>query len=195
MKGGLRIPAILEWPAKFSPKEINIPCVSSDLYPTLLGITGLKRGKGHPPLDGTDIMPIISGETNRRAAIGFWHGFRNGEATWNDRIIKALLDAKIAGAPNPHPERILKNVNEFKSFDKQKLLGHAAWNAWPWKLHRIQTVKETRFELYNLETDPMETDDLMKKQNKRVNIMKSALEKWQRSVLDSWSGRDYTKKY
>ena len=194
-EGGLRIPAILEWPARFSPKEIDTPCVSSDLYPTLLGIAGLKRGKGHPPLDGTDIMPIISGKKNKRAAIGFWHGFRNGQSTWNDRIIKALLDAKTAGKPNPHPERILKNVNEFESFDQKNLIGHAAWNAWPWKLHRIQTPKETRFELYNLETDPMESDDLLKKQSKRVNIMTTALEKWQKSVLDSWSGRDYSKKY
>ncbi|GIS29224.1 MAG: hypothetical protein CM15mP130_2540 [Verrucomicrobiota bacterium] len=65
MKGGLRIPAILEWPARFSPKEIDTPCVSSDLYPTLLGIAGVKRGKGHPPLDGTDIIPIISGRKKK----------------------------------------------------------------------------------------------------------------------------------
>ena len=193
-EGGLRIPAILEWPVRFSPKEINTPCISSDLYPTLLGIAGLKRGKGHLPLDGTDIMPIITGKKNKRAAMGFWHGFRNGESTWNDRIIKALLDAKTAGKPNPYPERMLKNVNVFESFDKQQFLGHAAWNAWPWKLHRIQTLKETRFELYNLVKDPMESDDLLKKHKKRVDTMTSDLEKWQQSVLNSWSGRDYSKK-
>ena len=192
-EGGLRIPAILEWPAKFSQKEINIPCVSSDLYPTLLGIAGLKRGKEHPPLDGVDIIPIISEEKNKRVAMGFWHGFRNGQATWNDRIIKAMLDAKTAGKPNPHPERILKNVNEFESFDQKKLLGHAAWNAWPWKLHRIQTPKEIRFELYNLQKDPMESRNLIATQNKRVQSMTNALESWQKSVLDSWSGKDYEK--
>ncbi|GIS29225.1 MAG: hypothetical protein CM15mP130_2550 [Verrucomicrobiota bacterium] len=74
---------------------------------------------------------------------------------------------KTEGKPNPHPERILKNVNEFESFDQKNLIGHAAWNAWPWKLHRIQTPRETRFELYNLETDPMESDDLLKKQSKK----------------------------
>jgi len=194
-EGGLRIPAILEWPVRFSPKEINTPCISSDLYPTLLGIAGLKRGKGHLPLDGTDIIPIISGKKNKRAAMGFWHGFRNGQSTWNDRIIKALSDAKNEGKPNPYPERMLKNVNVFESFDKRQFLGHAAWNAWPWKLHRIQTLKETRFELYNLVKDPMESDDLLKKQKKRVNSMTSDLEKWQQSVLNSWSGRDYSKKY
>ena len=193
-EGGLRIPAILEWPAKFSQKEINTPCISSDLYPTLLGITGLKRGKGHPPLDGTDIIPIISGEKNKRAAMGFWHGFRNGQATWNDRIIKDLLDAKTTGKPNPYPERILKNVNKFELFDQKKLMGHAAWNAWPWKLHRIQTPKEIRFELYNLQKDPMETRNLIATQSKRVQSMTNALESWQRSVLLSWSGKDYQRK-
>jgi hypothetical protein len=123
--------------------------------------------------------------------MGFWHGFRNGQSTWNDRIIKSLLDAKTAGKPNPHPERILKNVYEFEKFDRQDLSGHAAWNAWPWKLHRIQTPEEIRFELYNLETDPMESNDLVKKQKKRVDLMISSLEKWQNSVLDSFSGFDY----
>jgi arylsulfatase A-like enzyme len=192
-EGGLRIPAILEWPARFSQKEINTPCISSDLYPTLLGIAGLKRGKGHPPLDGTDIIPIISGEKNKRAAMGFWHGFRNGQATWNDRIIKDLLDAKTTGKPNPYPERILKNVNKFELFDQKKLMGHAAWNAWPWKLHRIQTPKEIRFELYNLQKDPMESRNLIATQNKRVQSMTNALESWQKSVLLSWSGKDYQK--
>ena len=143
-------------------------------------------------MDGTDIMPIISGKKNQRADIGFWHGFRNGQSTWNDRIIKVLLDAKTAGKPNPHPERILKNVNDFESFDQQKLMGHAAWISWPWKLHRIQSPKEIHFELYNLETDPMESVNLLKKKKKRVGLMASALEKWQRSVLDSWSGKDYS---
>ena len=54
--------------------------------------------------------------------MGFWHGFRNGESTWNDRIIKALLDAKTAGKPNPYPERMLKNVNVFESFDNSSSL-------------------------------------------------------------------------
>ena len=70
-------------------------------------------------------------------------------------------------------------------------MGHAAWNAWPWKLHRIQTPKEIRFELYNLQKDPMESRNLIATQNKRVESMTNALESWQKSVLLSWSGKDY----
>ena len=47
------------------------------------------------------------------------------------RIIKALSDAQKAGKPNPHPERILKSVKEFPTFDMKDLEGHAAWNDWP----------------------------------------------------------------
>ena len=192
-EGGLRVPAILEWPNRFSAKEVNTPCITSDLYPTLLSIAGIEKEKDQPPLDGINLMPILYGKKNKRPPFGFWYGFRNGQSTWNDRIIKDLLDAQKSGKPTPYPERILKNVNEFETFDPDNLLGHAAWNAWPWKLHRIQTKEETYYELYNLEKDPMESQNLVVTQRKRVQSMTNALESWQKSVLQSWSGKDYEK--
>ena len=192
-EGGLRIPAILEWPNRFSAKEVNTPCITSDLYPTLLSVVGLKHQKDLPPLDGINLIPILEGEKNNRPPFGFWYGFRNGQSTWNDRIIKDLLDAQKNAQPTPYPERILKNVNEFETFDPDNLLGHAAWNAWPWKLHRIQTKEKTYYELYNLQKDPMESLNLVNSQKKRVQSMTNALESWQRTVLLSWSGKDYEK--
>ena len=56
--------------------------------------------------------------------------------------------------------RILKNVNDFPKREKGMFTGHAAWNDFPWKLHRIQKKEQSSFELYNLESDPMETNDL-----------------------------------
>ena len=123
--------------------------------------------------------------------MGFWHGFRNGQSTWSDRIIKALLDADKAGQPNPHPERILKNVKEFPTFDMSDLEGHAAWNEWPWKLHRIEKKDKVIYELYDLKKDPMETTDLSEKELSRVTKMKDSLKNWQHSVLNSWAGKDY----
>ena len=123
--------------------------------------------------------------------MGFWHGFRNGQSTWSDRIIKALLEAENAGKPNPHPERILKNVRDFPIFDEKDLEGHAAWNDWPWKLHRIEIKDKVVFELYDLKKDPMETTDLSEKERTRVTKMKDSLKNWQHSVLNSWAGKDY----
>ena len=190
-EGGLRVPAVLEWPERFSAKEIDTPAFSSDLYPTLLSIAGINPPDKQPVLDGIDLLPILEGKKRTRPPMGFWHGFRHGQSTWSDRIIKALLEAENAGQPNPHPERILKNVKEFPTFDMSDLEGHAAWNEWPWKLHRIEKKDKVIYELYDLKKDPMETTDLSEKELSRVTKMKDSLKNWQHSVLNSWAGKDY----
>ena len=190
-EGGLRVPAVLEWPERFSAQEIDVPAFSSDLYPTLLAVAGVNQPEKQPILDGINLLPILEGKKRSRPPMGFWHGFRNGQSTWSDRIIKALSDAQKAGKPNPHPERILKNVKEFPTFDMKDLEGHAAWNDWPWKLHRIERKDKVIYELYDLKKDPMETTDLRDKEPARVSKMKTSLENWQRSVLNSWAGKDY----
>lgn len=191
-EGGLRVPAILEWPARFEPGEIDTPVNSSDLYPTLLEIAGAKVAS-QPPLDGVSLVGILDGKVTDHPPMGFWHGYMQGQGTYSDRIIKALKEAKDAGAPNPHPERILKNTADFPRRDPADLHGHAAWTDWPWKLHRIQKAAgaEVTWEIYHLEDDPMETTNLLSENEERVQKMQKALEDWQRSVLGSWSGDDY----
>ena len=189
-EGGLRVPAILQWPAKYKAARIDTPAFSSDLYPTLVSV-GRAKVKHQTPLDGIDLAAVISGEQTTRPGMGFWHGFRDGQGTWSDRIIKALMEAKMAGKPNPHPERILKNVNEFPDFESLDSRGHAAWNAWPWKLHRIESRGNVKYELYHLVNDPMEAKDLSKQEPERARELTTALENWQQSVLRSWSGADY----
>ncbi len=189
-EGGLRVPAILQWPDRYQRKTIDTPVFASDLYPTLVAITGAEVTH-QPRLDGIDLQPVIEGTQTTRPPMGFWHGHTAGQGTWSDRIIKALKEAKEAGKPNPHPERILKNVHEYPTFGQDAMRGHAAWNDWPWKLHRIEDGGQVTFELYHLIRDPMEQHDLSGSEPKRAAAMKEQLESWQRSVLDSWSGKDY----
>lgn len=189
-EGGLRVPAILQWPARYRAGSIDVPVFASDIYPTVLSIVGAKVDH-QPKLDGVDLSDILAGTQTSRPAMGFWHGFEGGQATYSDRVIRELMEAQQAGRPNPHPERLLKNVREFPTFDLDKLKGHAAWNQWPWKLHRIETNGSVRLELYQLEQDPMESNNLAGQHPERVAQMRAALESWQRSVLESWSGKDY----
>lgn len=189
-EGGLRVPAILHWPARYETGTIDTPAFAADLYPTLVAIAGA-RVQDQPRLDGIDLAPVLAGQQTERPPMGFWHGHSEGQSTWSDRIIRALMEAQLAGAPNPFPDRILKNVEEFPTFGDDALRGHAAWNAWPWKLHRIQQGDQVRWELYQLLDDPMEQNDLSSTEPHRVAVMRDELEAWQRSVLSSWSGRDY----
>jgi arylsulfatase A-like enzyme len=189
-EGGLRVPSIIEWPAKLAPDTVDTPVATFDIYPTVLSIAKGKV-KHQPRLDGLDLKKIITGRQAQRPAMGFWHLHSNGQSTWNDRIIKSLMEAQQQGLPNPHPERLLKNVEEFPEFERGDYPGHAAWNDWPWKIHRIQKTDQLTIELYHLVDDPMEVNDLAKKEPRRVKRMLKELQQWQASVYDSWEGKDY----
>ena len=189
-EGGLRVPAVLRWPTQYKSRQIDVPVFTADLYPTLLSISGASVSR-QPVLDGINLTDIIKGTASSRPPMGFWHGFTKGQVTKSDQIIKTLMEAKRNGKPNPFPERLLKNVNEFPRLNLNDHHGHAAWNAWPWKLHRIEGKGKVIWELYHLIDDPMEITNLVDHYPDRVEEMKASLEMWQRSVLKSRSGADY----
>ncbi|WP_411847091.1 sulfatase-like hydrolase/transferase [Roseibacillus persicicus] len=193
-EGGLRVPAILEWPKRQLRGRTEVPASTSDLYPTLLALAGVESMAPHP-LDGIDLSSIITGkEEERSQPIGFWHDLQSGEATWSDRILKDIMEKQQHGLETPHnAHRMCKDVDEFPQFPEDTATGHAAWNDWPWKLHRIDGKK---FELYNLVDDPMETTDLSQKpmHAQRVERMKAELSEWMRSVIRSLNGEDYLRR-
>ncbi len=193
-EGGLRVPGILEWPARKIKGRTAVPVCTTDMYPTLMAMAGVKLVAPNP-LDGIDVSDIISGKAKTRPKpIGFWFGFQGGQSTKSDAILKAIMTKQRANAPLPHdPPRMRKDVDQFPQFPEDSTKGHAAWNDWPWKLHRIGGK---RYELYNLETDPMEKIDLAKypKHSERLERMKKELDAWMRSVMRSLNGKDYKKK-
>lgn len=190
-EGGLRIPSIVEWPAKKLKGRTSVPASTCDIYPTLLAMTGVELVAPHP-LDGVDVTDIISGKTNSRSKpIGFWHNFQGGQSTWSDRILKAIMEKQQANAPLPHdPPRMKKDVDEFPQFPEEITKGHAAWNAWPFKLHRINGKT---YELYNLADDPLESKNLVNdlRHKQQLVMMKQELNAWMRSVVRSLNGKDY----
>ena len=195
-EGGLRVPAILEWPAKYQHKVISTPVSTSDIYPTLLAITGTEIKK-QPMMDGMNLQPILSGaEKIRSNTIGFWHLFEGGQATFSDKVIRQLMEAQQTGKATPFPERLLKNANVFPTHQTQNMElhpGHAALLDWPYKIHSIRRGKKGKvtYELYNIETDPMETNDISKEEVKVFSRIQKQLHDWQRSVMKSLNGNDY----
>ena len=117
-EGGLRVPAILEWPARFGPQEVDTPAFVSDLYPTLVALTGARIDQ-QPPLDGVDLMPVLRGEQTARPPMGFWHGHTSGQGTYSDRIIRAPDGSKASGEAQPSP-RANSQERERVSFFRQR---------------------------------------------------------------------------
>jgi arylsulfatase A-like enzyme len=70
-EGGIRVPAILEWPSVLpEPKIITVPTSTSDFYPTLMAVTETEM-ENQPMLDGENILPVLRGDVDRNAPIGF----------------------------------------------------------------------------------------------------------------------------
>ena len=72
-EGGIRVPGILEWPARIKgPRAVGVPCCTSDYFPTVLDALGF-RMKGQPePIDGVSLLPLLEGKmTERPRPIGF----------------------------------------------------------------------------------------------------------------------------
>jgi arylsulfatase A-like enzyme len=190
-EGGLRVPAIIEWPAKELKGRSSLPTCTFDMYPTLLAMAGI-HNDNPLPLDGLDISGVFEGSlATRPRPMGFWHQFQGGQSTWSDRLLKEIMEKQQAGAPRPHlPERMQKDMAEFPQFDEGATTGHAAWIDWPWKLHRINGKT---LELYNLAHDPMETTDCSARpeHQQRLERMKKELDLWMRSVVQSINGKEY----
>ena len=87
-EGGLRVPGIVEWPARIAKPFISeTPCSTLDIYPTVLEATGVVARNQIQPLDGLSLLPLFDRKTESRAKpIPFWNhaGAQPGHAAWLD---------------------------------------------------------------------------------------------------------------
>ena len=63
-EGGVRVPAMMRWPARIRPGRVVNEIVSSlDLFPTLVTLTGATLPARH--YDGQDVSKLVTGEVDR----------------------------------------------------------------------------------------------------------------------------------
>lgn len=165
-EGGLRVPGIVEWPARIpKPFVTQMPCSTLDMYPTILEATGVAAKNQIQPLDGISLLPLFDRKSETRAKpMPFWnHGNVNNPKPGH----AALLDWPYKLHTDPGANR----PNQKK----------AAGESLPAVL------------LYDVSKDPKETIDLAAQEPERVKKMTAALGAWKESVEKSLSGADYPK--
>jgi arylsulfatase A-like enzyme len=195
-EGGLRVPCLIEWPDRIkSPRRIDLPACTVDIYPTVMEVVGVKPPASQPVLDGESLVDLIDGNTTvRKRPLGFWDTGIAGVGTPSNQILAAIAKQQAAGE-EPTDQAALGHPPAPLDWDQREKVfpGHSAWLDGSWKLHRIEPRRggAVRTELYDLAADLTESKDLSGSEADQVAAMRQALETWLQSVTASLRGEDY----
>jgi arylsulfatase A-like enzyme len=148
-EGGIRVPLLVRWRGHVTPGVCDVPVHHVDLFPTLAALTGAPLPPG-VELDGEDLSPLLlRGETLPPRAL-FWH-------------FPAYLEGKS---------------DRFQHF--RTVPGGAVRRA-DWKLIEYFEPRPDGspwIELYDLRTDPRETNDLAPSEPERAVALRAELAAW-----------------
>lgn len=193
-EGGIRVPTIIEWPAKIkSPRTSSIPGGTIDIYPTLLEIAGVTIDR-QPVLDGKSLLPLIEGTmTARNKPMGFWVYPARGKPRRSHDLLLEQLQEQKSGKKTAGSNDIDPDAGDLSTkYSDRDLPGHASLIDGDYKLHRIPNKNgKVTYSLFNLGDDIKEKQDRSKEEPEQLTRMKKALRNWQKSVVRSMNGEDY----
>ena len=91
LEGGIRVPGLIEWPARIRSGNTTVPAVTSDYLPTILEIIGAQP-VANRPLDGISLLPLFARKMSaRNRPIGFQSG---GQVAWIEDRYKLYGNGK-----------------------------------------------------------------------------------------------------
>ena len=111
-EGGLRVPTVIEWPARIKPRVSNFPSGTVDIFPTLIDIAKLDPQSINEVHDGISLAEVFENEPNRREKpLGFranqgrmwldndWKLIQNVETVDGKRITQSFELYNVIGDP------------------------------------------------------------------------------------------------
>ncbi len=160
-EGGVRVPAVIEWPDRIKPGQTDYPAITSDYLPTILGVVGAERTDNRP-LDGLDLAPVFHHPTQTRSKpIGFQYA---GKWAWNDNQYKLVY--------YPQARKRRKGAKKDVVAKKDKTKGGSLM-------------------LFDLIADPGESKNLASEMPEVVERMRRECDRWRASCDRSAAGGDY----
>ncbi|WP_347400303.1 sulfatase-like hydrolase/transferase [Alteromonas sp. KUL17] len=151
-EGGTRVPLLIHWQNKIPAKEVNIPVINADFFPTLASVLG--KIEFRYPLDGIDLSPLLLSNLSIEERSLFWH-------------FPIYLQSYNPSADQSRDP--LFRTRPGSTMRKGK-----------WKLHHY--FEDDSYELYDLENDEGEHVNLAQYLPKIVQALSAELQHWQDSI-------------
>jgi arylsulfatase A-like enzyme len=194
-EGGVRVPGIIEWPARIrKPSVSNVISVTSDMLPTLCELAD--QPLPDRPLDGISLKALIDSEMQERPSPIFFWSFNTGRAFTRDS--KPYIDLRLQEGTTPLVKMMAgKYTRTFRNFHYPEISERDFGGARVVLDNRYKLVvdaqsgEKSTFELFDLTIDPAEKQNLVESHRHIAESMKRQLRDWQQSVLESLTGADY----
>ncbi len=191
--GGIRVPGVIEWPAKISlPRVSNLPSVTSDLLPTLSDL--VRQPLPDRPIDGESLVPLLTSDMKTRETPIFFWSFDNSNEAENHPV--PYIDPELQEGTTPLIKMMAGKYT--RTFRNQ---AHAVINATDFNGPRavvhdgfklvIDGENILGVELFDLANDPTESTNLASRYPAKTEALKRRLQYWQFSVLQSLTSADY----
>ncbi len=94
-EGGLRVPGIIEWPARIKQRITDYPASTMDVFPTIVSILDLPREVMLDPVDGVSLEPLFdAGLTQRSKPIAFRYRGRGALVDNKYKLLMTNIDTQ-----------------------------------------------------------------------------------------------------
>lgn len=191
-EGGLRVPGLIEWPARIpKPRVSGVNTVTSDILPTLCELAGQPLPSRR--LDGISLATLFDGKMlERKTPICFWNGRARRDPAARPYIDPELQKgttpmAKLAGADGA--------TRRFQNFYHDGIQESDFEGARAILDNRYKFVLNggpgTGRELFDVRKDPAEKNNLIQAEPAVAAKLEQQLHGWQQSVLESLTGVEY----
>lgn len=194
-EGGILVPGVLEWPAAIKePASTSAVSVTSDLLPTLAELTG--QPLPDRPIDGISLVPFFHEPAKQRTEPLYFWQFEPGKVFGKNP--EPYIDPELQEGTTPLAKimagkftRSFRNY-KYKQISENDYSGERAMMKDQFKLVVAgKTPNEKGFELYDIQNDPGEENNLADQYPEMVKKMQAELRGWQESVLNSLTEADY----
>jgi arylsulfatase A len=173
-EGGIRVPFLVRWPGNIPAGKVSeVPGSFPDVLPTLASVCGAGLPEDRI-LDGQDLSEVLLGlsqEMEREKPIFFFRYFHDPvcmlrEGRW---VLLGYQDS-IPPYVRAYDQRALANLKPDP--------GEPRWAQWGFQeshMEYLQTAVPQKFELYDLEADISQRNDLSELHPERVRSMKDRM--------------------
>ncbi|MGY8767530.1 MAG: sulfatase family protein [Pirellulales bacterium] len=182
-EGGLKIPMIVRWPNQVKGQVRNELVSTLDLFPTFCEIAGVT-----PPnnLPGKSLRPLVQGlKPKWRQYLFTEYHVHSNHNPWPQRTVRGqrykLIHNPVAGQVNPGYQF---TISKFIQDGEESMLQGASAQV---KKAYALMKQPPEFELYDLETDPFEFNNLAEdaKHTDQLSHLQQKLKTWQSQTGDA----------